>query len=644
MCTVYSAMVDINADDYAVPIECTTELEPVMEDVRESPCASINLEVQRNEYLSDYFALKHKYFHCDINALILYGKVLILRYEHTCTEKVRPAHELFTPMYRHYPLSQSYTVKWMYDVKTPVLFPGKETKPAENFSSPFRIVNSYLRAQHRRFKDSELVLHRDPYNLRAQKRSTKRKKYRTLYTTRLRLFLCKPEEQIATTAYDPSVLFKSNPKWTKEEDFNVDSSLSDGNDGHISADEEQTDKETAYDSNETLIYHDDALSEKSATETDCDLPSLADVEEHSATETESDTAPTDPDNETTEPVKFTLTETQSVTKTVQLDRKMDIISVSQETALRRLLEVDISDLIDDEDMKREIQFFREERIKEEVSVAPEHESDNGNTEIIELRSKLRAARKRKADKFQFLSDALDDVKRLKQECSNAMAEVTNLESEIDSLLMPPENEEKISSEAISEITKGLSAATVTPKLDKDGIEHVDDTTTSRVLDSASDLLCSKKHHEAKFRCALCKKEYYDKKNFQSHLDYHTGVTHKCNLCDKPPFTSAKAYQRHINWHASGSKMLLCQVCGKGFEYEYRLTSHEKTHEEPTLHCRKAEGCSKVFTFNNERTLHEKYGHLKQKLFQCESCEKFYTAPPLLRVHQNAFGHSGIHYK
>ena len=154
----------------------------------------------------------------------------------------------------------------------------------------------------------------------------------------------------------------------------------------------------------------------------------------------------------------------------------------------------------------------------------------------------------------------------------------------------------------------------------------------------------KKHHEAKFKCALCSKEYYTKESFDSHLDFHTGVTHKCTICDKPPFSNSKAFKRHMKWHADGSKMVVCEMCGKQFEYKYRLDSHMSTHKEASLSCRKVSDCTKLFTFSNEHKLHELYGHTEEKLFQCDTCEKFYTSPPLLRIHQHQFGHSGIRYK
>ena len=102
-----------------------------------------------------------------------------------------------------------------------------------------------------------------------------------------------------------------------------------------------------------------------------------------------------------------------------------------------------------------------------------------------------------------------------------MQEVSQLENQLQAALMPKDKNITVKEshknqpliDSVSEITKGLSVATVSTQPDQDSIEHVPDTATSRVLDASSQLLCSKKHHEAKFKCALCKKECFDKKKF-----------------------------------------------------------------------------------------------------------------------------------
>ena len=408
-------------------------------------------------------------------------------------------------------------------------------------------------------------------------------------------------------------------------------------------------KEPVYDSDETFTYwDDDSLSHASATETESDIGDLELSSSSPVNVDHKDIAIPSP-IPIKEELGVTLQCTTIVSETVHVKKEMDIISVNQEKALKRLLQVDVSNLIDDDNMKKEIKFFRELDMQTKAEQNPDIEvNKDEDSAISELRCSLCAARKRKADNFQFLLDALDNVKKLKIDCMQSMTDVQKLEDKLKLAVVPKELEDNkiikksVTEKAISDITQGLSTTTVTKK-EEDGILHVQDTTTSRVLDCAPDLLCSRKHHEAKFICALCNKHYFDKQSFDSHLDYHTGVTHKCNLCNKPPYSNKKAYNRHMKWHADGSIYHICQECGKGFEYKYRLDSHMNTHREASLPCRKVVDYNKMFTFVNERKLHEQYGQLEQKLFQCDTCEQFYTSPPLLHVHQHKFAHSGVRY-
>ena len=123
-----------------------------------------------------------------------------------------------------------------------------------------------------------------------------------------------------------------------------------------------------YDSDETFIYHDDGTSHKSAMETDSESPCFADVELSASTDTETDCSLPPEDSEIVHDVSVTFTEIETVTKSLKINREMDIISISQETALKRLLEVDVSDLIDDEDMKSEIKFFHESKSRKRVQL------------------------------------------------------------------------------------------------------------------------------------------------------------------------------------------------------------------------------------------------------------------------------------
>ena len=143
-----------------------------------------------------------------MSVCLLYGRAIIIKHTHT---EFAEKHELFTPLYTNYPLADSYTVQWLREVDTPLLVPGCQKSHIENFGNPVRIINSFLRGQQRCFKDTELLCNRDPDDLRPRKicQNRKGRKFRTLFTTQIQLFRCKPEEQIHITSFDSSVLFKS---------------------------------------------------------------------------------------------------------------------------------------------------------------------------------------------------------------------------------------------------------------------------------------------------------------------------------------------------------------------------------------------------------------------------------------------------
>ena len=311
--------VDINAEAYAIPTEVESPVQ-VHETVdKQTGRACINFEVERYDYLNDVFVVKHRLVHHDVSVCLLYGRAIIIKYTHT---EFAEKHELFIPLYTNYPLADSYTVQWLHEVDTPLLVPGRQKSHIENFGNPVRIINSFLRGQQRCFKDTELLCNRDPDDLRPRKirQNRKGRKFRTLFTTQIQLFRCKPEEQIHITSFDSSVLFKSNPKWTTN-DVYTDNNASDNSDAEINA------QGLDCDSDETFIYHNDGTSDKSATETDSESPCLADVELSASTDTEMDCSLPPEDSEIVHDVSVTFTEIETVTKSVKINREMDIISI-----------------------------------------------------------------------------------------------------------------------------------------------------------------------------------------------------------------------------------------------------------------------------------------------------------------------------
>ena len=438
-------MLQVNPEDFAVPLDevqtSVTEVE------RTEKHDALGEYLDRSSFLTDYFAVKYKLLHHDVSVFLLYGNLLTIK--NSSSPCVQRQNELFTDVFKSFPLAAHYTANWQFHVNTPVLFPGKKKQHKENFSNPVRIINSYLRAQANRFKDTELVLYRDRYNLRPKKapESKKCKTFRTLYTTHRELFLCKPHEQIVTKCYDSSVLYKKNPRWTTENlHFDSDSDSNANSDAEsenpLLSDADFVRKVPQYDSDETFTYWDDNLSVGSATETESELQNVGELDAPDSVDNlQIDTCQSENSqslsdtSETDEDTAIEVKATTILTESIKVTSKMDIISVTQDTALKRLLEVDVSDLITDEAMKQEIKFFRD-LDKDVDNKCTDLSVDTNDERTVNLRHKLRAARKRKAENFRFLSDALDNVKRLKLDCLDSMSHVNKLEKELELAVIP----------------------------------------------------------------------------------------------------------------------------------------------------------------------------------------------------------------
>ena len=127
-------MVDISADDYALPIDVLAEEESVKTDRNTCTGTSLRFVNDKYEYVSRYFELKHKDVHADFNVLVLFGKTFVYHCTHEVTETKK--RELFTPLFKNFPLAENYTVQWLDEVKTPLLMPGWPKKHVESFTNP----------------------------------------------------------------------------------------------------------------------------------------------------------------------------------------------------------------------------------------------------------------------------------------------------------------------------------------------------------------------------------------------------------------------------------------------------------------------------------------------------------------------------
>ena len=78
-----------------------------------------------------------------------------------------------------------------------------------------------------------------------------------------------------------------------------------------------------------------------------------------------------------------------------------------------------------------------------------------------------------------------------------------------------------------------------------------------------------------YSCEICKKSFSSNGNYKRHMNNHAGVRYKCEYCPKT-FTTLSDRKRHISIH-TGNYRFSCVVCGKGFNRNYKLNIHYKSH-------------------------------------------------------------------
>ena len=146
-------------------------------------------------------------------------------------------------------------------------------------------------------------------------------------------------------------------------------------------------------------------------------------------------------------------------------------------------------------------------------------------------------------------------------------------------------------------------------------------------------------------CELCGQRFVQTVSFKDHLCSHTGFSYKCTKCTETRhYTSSKAFKKHCDWHDKGEQTYACNTCKKTFESPNGLKSHQATHNEPSLICRKHTDCAKdggpkAFNFKCEHDLHKKYSKTC-KMFMCLTCGGLFTSARTLKIHHLCNGHTG----
>ena len=315
-----------------------------------------------------------------------------------------------------------------------------------------------------------------------------------------------------------------------------------------------------------------------------------------------------------------------------------------------MLNTDFSDINHD---------FEELNIKEEKGLIPSHQSvmektdDKFNLKLVQKKLQTCIARKRSiAETIEFQEHML---KKLKNDYAYYDHECEVLRTQIDlqttikytgdkkNILLASmvKTLDKIESDLTEQQDMCLKSEEKHLPVEKIKTEQADIVKE----DSELDIEFMSKHKQ-KHCCKLCGQGFAQLVSFKDHLKAHTGFSYVCDKCTVTRrFTSSKAYKKHSKWHDEGEQTFKCNVCGKKFEYMYRLKSHEATHNEPSLQCTVHSSCGKdgtpkKFTFKHELLLHEKYAN-KEKMFKCTTCDKLFLSPRTVRIHHHKNAHSGM---
>lgn len=122
-----------------------------------------------------------------------------------------------------------------------------------------------------------------------------------------------------------------------------------------------------------------------------------------------------------------------------------------------------------------------------------------------------------------------------------------------------------------------------------------------------------------WECFACHKTYKSVKTIRKHS----------KNCRRTEFHSKLA---NGSYHKNVNNEFVCDLCNLSFKTRNAVYSHIQKHLGQKFLCNI---CGKCLSDRNNLTKHHKTVHLKEKNYQCPTCEKRYDSSYRLRIHQNS---------
>ena len=121
----------------------------------------------------------------------------------------------------------------------------------------------------------------------------------------------------------------------------------------------------------------------------------------------------------------------------------------------------------------------------------------------------------------------------------------------------------------------------------------------------------------------------DEPSKEEHGEY------QCSSCEKH-YTTSLSLKWHINYmHVNTTKLFMCNKdgCGKSFKRKTKLRVHSELHSTPSKKC---PFCDKLFHSQGNIKKHIRSKHVDddQMLYQCEQCQKGFSAMYSYEAHMN----------